>query len=365
MDSDKNLIVASPDNRLKIEYDQLLQKVGRCYFTSLESEVRQIIAEQEINAILVDMYPNIRYGTALVSKLATNTPYIPTVAITKNPDYQVSVSSIRAGAKDIICEPLDQEKISDTLQWLTKQPASWMQTRPSIESLFVHDIRNLLQGIEGLLCRLDTETISHENKENLQALLDKLNGLSKKSTTLLERTVNIMESCSRHKQLTCSVVSLHTLTKNIYKEMETQLTEKLIDAKNAVPSDCIVFANPFMTEFVIHNLLHNAWKFSKKSGKIEVYAFNHEDRVYVTISDNGVGMDETTMQALNNNMFIESTKGTNNEPGNGYGLKISRHFIRQHGSDLQIISVKNKGSCTYFSLPAYIFSKHNHDIQVR
>jgi len=353
-----NLIVASPESRLKNEYSQLLHKVGQCYFTSLESEVQQIIAEQEINAILVDVSSNTRFGMALISKMAANAPHIPSVAIAKKPDYQIVVSCMRAGAKDTICEPIEQAKVSDTMQRLNEQPASWMQTQELIESAFLHDMRNLFLGLDGLLQRLDAETKNEENKEDLHKLLDKLNGLSNNSATLLERTVKMLDSNLQDKQTTRSVVSLHTLTNSTYKDMEGQLTGKLIDAQNAVPSDCLVFADAFMTAFTIRNLVHNAVKFSKKSGAVEVYAFNHEDRVYVTVSDNGTGMDEKTLYAIKHNLAVISAKGTRNEQGNGYGLKIARHFIRQHGSDLHIISEKNKGSCFYFSLPAYNYLTH-------
>ncbi len=364
MGHDINLIVASPDSRLKTEYDQLLHEVGQCFFASLESEVQEIIAEQEIDAILVDVSSNLPYGTALISRMVAHAPDIPSVAIAQKPDYQIVVSSIRAGAKDIICEPIEQEKVSNTLQRLTDQLASRQKTQSFIGSAFMHDMRNMLLGLNGFLQRMDTKTKNKENKQDLRILLDRLNVLTTHSTTLLEQTVNLMETGSKHKQLTHTVISLHSLIQETFKGIEGALMEKSIDAQNAVPLDCLVFASPFMTEFVMRNLIENAVKFSKMSGIVEVYAFNHEDKVYVTVSDNGTGMDEATLQSVKNNLAVTSQKGTNNEQGFGYGLKIARHFIRQHGSDLHIISEKNKGSCFYFFLPAYNFLLHQNSIPV-
>ncbi len=72
-----------------------------------------------------------------------------------------------------------------------------------------------------------------------------------------------------------------------------------------------------------------------------------------------MGMDEKTLYALNNDLVLSSSPGTLGEKGNGYGLLICKDFIRKHGSDLQIISEKNRGSCFYFFLPEYdLAGKH-------
>ena len=96
--------------------------------------------------------------------------------------------------------------------------------------------------------------------------------------------------------------------------------------------------------------------------QVEVKVDNQGSKTEISISDNGVGMDEETRK----NLFVlnkqNSKYGTENEKGTGLGLILCKEFIEKHGGHIRIESEKGKGSCFIFDIPK-IHSKGETSIQ--
>ncbi len=113
-----------------------------------------------------------------------------------------------------------------------------------------------------------------------------------------------------------------------------------------------VYADYNMLETVLRNLLSNAIKFTPDGGQIKVAAVKSKNNMLeVSVNDNGVGIDEDSLSRLFDLDFHLSTVGTQNETGNGLGLKLCKEFIVKNGGDLWGESKKNVGSTFTFSIP--------------
>ncbi len=67
-------------------------------------------------------------------------------------------------------------------------------------------------------------------------------------------------------------------------------------------------------------------------------AIQENDRVLVSVVDNGTGINEETMDQVFIPFF--TTKGQ----GNGIGLSLSHHIVRMHGGKLLAESDGNTGT---------------------
>jgi signal transduction histidine kinase len=113
----------------------------------------------------------------------------------------------------------------------------------------------------------------------------------------------------------------------------------------------VVFADENMLKTVIRNLVSNGIKFTNLDGEILIQAVLNQCEVEITVSDNGVGMNEET----SNNLFrIDSTvrtTGTANERGSGFGLILCKEFVEHNGGKIWVKSKIGKGSKFIFTLP--------------
>lgn len=69
------------------------------------------------------------------------------------------------------------------------------------------------------------------------------------------------------------------------------------------------------------------------------------------MKDQGVGMDEQTLQTLLTQRGNMSTSGTGNEKGTGLGLALCREYLLKAGGQCTVESTKGKGSTFSFLLP--------------
>jgi signal transduction histidine kinase len=71
----------------------------------------------------------------------------------------------------------------------------------------------------------------------------------------------------------------------------------------------------------------------------------------IEVKDQGVGMDDETLETLLAPELVVSTSGTGNEKGTGLGLALCRDYLRKAGGELTVDSEKGVGSTFCITMP--------------
>jgi two-component system phosphate regulon sensor histidine kinase PhoR len=104
---------------------------------------------------------------------------------------------------------------------------------------------------------------------------------------------------------------------------------------------------------VFQNLIDNAIKYSKPSTSVRIAARAlGEDRVSVTVSDEGDGIPAVHLPRLTERFYRVDTARSRQLGGTGLGLAIVKHVVNRHRGRLDIQSTPGKGSVFTVSLPA-------------
>jgi len=69
------------------------------------------------------------------------------------------------------------------------------------------------------------------------------------------------------------------------------------------------------------------------------------------VVDNGVGINEDTINKLFDISQIFTTRGTENETGTGLGLLLCKEFVNKNGGVIWVESSVGNGSRFMFTLP--------------
>ncbi len=78
---------------------------------------------------------------------------------------------------------------------------------------------------------------------------------------------------------------------------------------------------------VINNIISNAIKYSPPKGQIDIFFDQDEAYGMIKIKDQGNGIDPQLIEKIRNEESIASQRGTLNEKGNGFGLRIALDTI--------------------------------------
>jgi two-component system sensor histidine kinase KdpD len=117
------------------------------------------------------------------------------------------------------------------------------------------------------------------------------------------------------------------------------------DVEVAVEPGCPqVLADPFLTERILVNLLHNAVRHG--APPVRLRAVPRERHVDLRVSDSGPGIDPARARSLFRTFVDSSVTG-----GLGVGLRLSHGLAAAQGADLRMVKVPS-GACFALSLQA-------------
>jgi len=216
--------------------------------------------------------------------------------------------------------------------------------------------------------------VSHELKTPItplkiqtELLLEgKLGGLNEKQKKSLEMIVRNMDRLneliddilelsriqSGRLKLEPKETDLKGLFKDVFEIMKPYADKKKINLKmnieEGLPKTRI--DRQKIREVVI-NLMHNAVKFTDPKGIIEVNAKKHDDKIMLSVKDNGIGIKPNDQKKIFEPFFQTETSLERTTTGTGVGLSIVKGIVEAHQGKIWLRSALGKGTTFYVSLP--------------
>jgi len=147
-------------------------------------------------------------------------------------------------------------------------------------------------------------------------------------------------------------INLNEIITDILSLINVNIKEKQLRVNIQIKPDMTVFADSFMMDTVLRNLIANAIKYSHIGGEIEINASASEKELKISVIDNGIGIEKENLDKL---FKIDSNfimPGTKNEKGTGLGLILCKEFIDLHKGKIWAESDLGNGSSFIFTIPA-------------
>lgn len=152
---------------------------------------------------------------------------------------------------------------------------------------------------------------------------------------------------------------------NIVKEyffIQKARFEERVQFSIDIPEDCLSVQMPILTlqPLVENAFIHGIEPFEKQ-GKIEINAYKEDEDVFVLIRDNGIGIDEQTMNLLKDRSLDRMPKFEGHSTGIGLNNVIRRlEMYYQSGQAVSIFSEKDKGTTIKIKLSVHPVKEANH-----
>ncbi len=108
----------------------------------------------------------------------------------------------------------------------------------------------------------------------------------------------------------------------------------------------------FLILTALTNLLDNGVKYSGDNCVIKLKAVSLENRVRISVSDEGIGIDRKDQKKIFNKFYRVSRGNIHKVKGLGIGLYTVRKIVNAHDGSVEVISKPGEGSCFTISLRA-------------
>ena len=113
--------------------------------------------------------------------------------------------------------------------------------------------------------------------------------------------------------------------------------------------NALVYADKYLIENVMLNLMENAVKYSDKEANVEVNIKQDEHFTIISVSDHGVGIDRKYQKKIFEQFY--RIPATHHKSGYGIGLAMVKYAVKAHGGTIKVVSEPGKGSTFTFTLP--------------
>lgn len=254
------------------------------------------------------------------------------------------------GTGNISADITERRHIEEQLRQANEKLERLNAEKDKLFSIICHDLRSPMSGLisstEMLSSQLevfspdDISYISnelHKNAKTTFALLEELLQWAQMSQGGIDYNP---ELCNLNELVTIGLNSVKNVAQNKNIRIDTEL-----------PDDLVVRVDQSMIKTVIRNLLFNALKFSHHGGQVFVRAFRIEDRISMTVQDNGTGMCKKVQSLIFSVDKAKRQPGTDGEKGTGLGLLLCKQFIEKHGEKIWVESRQGEGTTIFFTLP--------------
>ncbi len=211
----------------------------------------------------------------------------------------------------------------------------------TVDSVIVHDMKNLAFRLSALLQNMDENYDSPMFKQSMAEIL---------SNTVQKMDAIVKRFRENQKQV---VVKLKADVNHILKKIVEDIPARrfrgldLDLSLGEVPS---IWGDPFYLHNAFHSLVENAIDAMPDGGTLRIHTKvirqRKKEKLLVEIGDTGIGMTESFVQDELFNPFI-----TTKERGLGLGLFTSQQIFALHQGRIEVMSSPGSGTIFRIMLP--------------
>lgn len=199
-----------------------------------------------------------------------------------------------------------------------------------------HEVRNPMTTVRGLAQLLKQEYPA--GKMYFDLMIDEID---RANTTITEFLKLAQDRLTRKEKQT-----LYPVLKVVLDLMQAEAVARGVNIISEFSvKDAMVYIDNEQVKQAFMNILQNALEASQMGNTVFIKVTQDSEKVFIEFKDEGSGVDFRHLSYVMEPFF------TTKENSVGLGLSVSYKIIRDHGGDMSITSLINKGTIVKVSLP--------------
>jgi hypothetical protein len=213
-----------------------------------------------------------------------------------------------------------------------------------------HELRTPMNAILGWLSILESGKPIRE----VHSALEVIGRNAQIQARLINDLLDMNRLISGTVTLDVGVVDLPGLLQTTMQSLQPAADAKGVQLIAAVQSNVgSITGDGRRLQQVLWNLVHNAVKFSKSGGRVEIHVQGSDRGLELTVKDNGQGITPAFLPHVFERFRQQDASSTRSAAGLGLGLSIAKHLVELHGGDIAARSAGDgQGAAFTVTLPA-------------
>jgi signal transduction histidine kinase len=329
------------------------------------------ILRDEHDVYLVDFLLGARTGLDLIEEVRARGCTKPIICATMMENHIIDMSIMKAGASDYLVKgeltssmlersiryaimhqrALNEVKtttaelrhLNTQLKESEAELTELNQTKDKFFSIISHDLKSPFTSLLGF-SELLANNIDVLTKDQLRDSAQRIYQSGRNLHRLLENLLQWSRLQTGRMPCVPTKISFRYLVEQVFALYRDMAEQKGVEMRDTVDENVIIFADTTMVQAIIENLVSNAIKFTPRGGFLEVACRCEGRTIIITVTDNGVGMEEQIVNSLFRIESHGSLPGTQAEEGTGLGLVICRELVERNNGSISVRSVPGQGS---------------------
>jgi len=208
-----------------------------------------------------------------------------------------------------------------------------------------HDLRAPLLAIQGFVGLLRERLALGHTREALE-YSEQVEKATRRMNAMIEALTRLSQV--EHRERVRHTIDMQALSEDTWRLVQAADPERPVEVRfDPLPP---AQGDPDLVAQVWQNLLHNAWKYSRRNPDARVRIDSHSEglRTWYRVTDNGVGFDMARAQQLFQ-PFRRMHPASQFE-GSGVGLSMVQRIVRHHGGQVRLRSQVGVGTVAEFTL---------------
>jgi signal transduction histidine kinase len=218
-------------------------------------------------------------------------------------------------------------------------------------SLASHQLRTPATGVKqylGIVLEGYTGDITKEQRQMLQ----KANASNERQLEIVNQLLHVTRLETGRLVLRFANFNVTNLLEDIINEQKETIKSRGQTFSTTKPKEPVfIQGDEQYLRMAIENLVSNASKYTFTDGSISASLVEAPDRVTISVSDTGVGIDPDDQGKLFQKFSRIDNELSVQAGGSGIGLYLTKEVIELHGGTIRVDSEPNSGSTFTVTLP--------------
>lgn len=229
-------------------------------------------------------------------------------------------------------------------------------TRSTFIGNISHELRTPMTSISGFIDAMIDGAIPEEKHEHY---LQVISGEVKRLSRLVSSLLDITKIQAGDRKFNKSTFDICETARQIIISCEQRLNDQKLDVEFVCDEDnMLAYADPDAIYQIFYNLCDNAIKFSKPGGKYRISIIRNEEKIFVSVYNEGVGIKSEDLPFVFDRFYKGDKSRGLDKTGLGLGLYICKAIIDAHGEEIWVKSEYGKYCEFIFTLQSALESEN-------